>query len=71
MSVIQVPVAIFLARPTAMYHSLGAGDSLPVISTNEGRGEILKTVPALMGKILLYSLEVYSTIRRCQGEEGV
>ncbi|CAB1110646.1 unnamed protein product [Ectocarpus sp. CCAP 1310/34] len=31
-----------------MYHSLGADDSLPVISTNEGRGESLKTVPALM-----------------------
>ncbi|CAM9590242.1 unnamed protein product [Ectocarpus sp. 4 AP-2014] len=48
MSATQVPVAIFLARPTAMYHSLGADDSLPVISTNEGRGQSLKTVPALM-----------------------
>ena len=46
----QVPVAVFLTKPTAIYHSLGASESLPIVSTSEGRGGI-KTVPALMGEI--------------------
>lgn len=46
----QVPVAVFLARPTALYHSLGASERLPIVSTSEGRGG-LQTVPALTGKI--------------------
>ncbi|CAN0311885.1 unnamed protein product, partial [Pylaiella littoralis] len=43
----EVPVAIFFERSTAMYHSLGAGEVLPVISTSGGRGGF-KTIPRLM-----------------------
>lgn len=35
-------MAIFAARPTAMYHSLGAYDQLPLVFTRDGHGGVQK-----------------------------
>lgn len=43
-----------------MYHSLGAGEVLPVISTSGGRGGF-KTIPRLMGNVPTYILNSFHT----------
>lgn len=40
-----------------MYRSLGADDTLPVVSTDDGRGGTTKSVSAFMGKTLVYYLQ--------------